>query len=219
MQSRPTIDDLRAQISAIESGFSNTRKPDSLEPGHHGRSFKNDDGLSSHSCNQPKQITTSKESRETVVESDSAFQKILLLLNASDKPEKVLRERLIQSGFTQDAIDSAVSRAKDFGFIDDMRYAEVLIRSRLAQGKGSAGIERELSNCNIDIFLVEGWPHSFGVDESSELDRALDLLERKPPRSKNPRESAYRKLASKGYASAIASKAARIWYENKRGFE
>ena len=216
MPSRKTLESLRAQICAIESGSSKTVGPDSIE-----RQL----GLNTNTATTSVQELVTQLSNdgsvrpnlgEVQAEVDVAFKKILAILNASDKPEKAIRERLGESGFTQDAINEAVAKAKDFGFIDDARYAEVLMRSRLAQGKGSAGIERELAANNIDVFSVEGWPDSFGVNEESELERALGYLERKPPRSKNQREAAFRKLVSKGYSSSVASKAARIWHESTR---
>ena len=212
MSSRTTLDSLRERIKAIESGSLSFNEPDSLN--HQNSEIPNEGSLStSKETRLLHQENSSAQPDEAKAESNSAFQRIVSILNAGDKPEKAIRKRLEQLGFTQDAINEAIDKAKDYGFINDARYAEVLIRSRLAQGKGSAGIERELAANDIDIFGVEGWPYSFDVDDESELDRALDLLEHKPPRSKNPREAAYRKLVSKGYSSSVASKAARIWHE------
>ena len=108
-----------------------------------------------------------------------------------------------------------MSRAKDYGFIDDKRFAEVLIRSRIAQCKGSAGIERELAKNGIDPSSIEGWPYAYEVDDEVELDRALSFLDRKPPKSKNLREGAFRKLVQRGFPISVASTAARIWTERE----
>ena len=94
-----------------------------------------------------------------------------------------------------------------------MRFAEVLVRSRVSQSKGSDGITRELAENGIDATDVEGWPYEFGLSYDEELDRALAYLRRKPPRSKNLREGAYRKLAQRGFPSSIASSAARMYIE------
>ena len=157
--------------------------------------------------NAAVQIKLPKEKRD-------AFTKIIDLVNASDKSEKAIRERLSRYEFDRQEIDQAVARAKSYGFIDDMRYADLLVRSRISQGKGSAGIERELEAQGIDPLLLEGWPTSYGIEYDTELERALDMLKRKPPRSKNMREGAYRKLMQKGYPSSVASSAARIWAES-----
>lgn len=142
------------------------------------------------------------------------MKKIIAWVNASDKSERAIRERLERDGFEQAEIDEAVARAVDYGFIDDLRYAAVLIRSRLAQGKGESGIRRELASHNIDIDDVPGWPEEFVGSDDSEVDRALNYLERHPSRSKNVREGAFRKLVQRGYSVSVATTAARIWSES-----
>ena len=142
-----------------------------------------------------------------------AFKKIVALVNARDRSEKSIRDRLGDCEFDDREIDEAVSRAKEYGLIDDARFAEVLVRSRISQGKGRAGIERELRENEIDPYTIPDWPYAFDIDENTEYARALETLNRKPPRSKNLREGAYRKLISKGYSSSIAASAARAWCE------
>ena len=142
-----------------------------------------------------------------------AFKKILDFLNARDRSEHALRLKLAEKGFTEEEIDEGIQRAKDYGFVNDARYADVLIRSRIAQGKGAVGIERELRAQHIDPLNVEGWPYEYEAFGEAETQRALKLLERKPPRSKNPREAAFRKLVNNGYSTSCASSAARAWAE------
>lgn len=145
-----------------------------------------------------------------------AFKKIIALVNVSDRSEKAIRERLSRDEFTEWEIEEAVIRAKECGFIDDVRFGEVLVRSRISQGKGSVLIARELSDNGIDPYEVPGWPDEFPLKFDDELSRALGILGSKPPRSKNKREGAYRKLVQRGYPSAVASSAARIWEEGTR---
>lgn len=155
----------------------------------------------------------SEDVQQSGASADDAFKKIITLLNASDKSERMIRMRLAQQDFDESAIESAIERAKECGFIDDIRYGEVLVRSRVSQGKGSAGIERELYENGIEPYEIPGYPEEFGIDPDSEFERALDLLERKPPRSKNARDAAYRKLVQKGFPTSLASSVARVWYD------
>ena len=148
-------------------------------------------------------------------DAEEAFRKILGLVNVSDRSEKTIRERLGRAGFTPDAIDESVNRAISYGIIDDIRYGSVYVRSQLARGKGIDGITYGLRKQDIDISSIPGWPEEFDVDESSEVNRALEVLERRPPRSKNMHEGAFRKLVGKGYSVAVASKAARLWCDSK----
>lgn len=197
MADRELIARLQSGIRSIEQGGSPRAATSKAEPcpGPFG-----DDGESGRVA-EPRQ------------EAGDAFRKIIALVNVSDRSEAAIRTRLARCGFSEQDIDDSVARAKECGFIDDIRYGEVLVRSRISQGKGSVLIERELAENGIDPYEVPGWPHDFPLSFEDELERSLDILGRKPPRSKNMREGAYRKLVQKGYPSAVASSAARLWEE------
>ena len=117
----------------------------------------------------------------------------------------------MRDGFSREVAESAVQRALDCGLIDDVRYGAVLVRTRVAQGRGRRGIEDELERAGIAASDIPGWPEeffsiddfnpfrvnanaedgvvgcSFGSESSDEqeIERALALLRRKPLRSKN----------------------------------
>lgn len=144
------------------------------------------------------------------------MRKIERLCSLREQASAALRERLVRDGFSEKVAEEAVARAVECGLVDDARFADVLVRCRLAAGKGCAGIARELASHGIDPAHVESYLDAAEAGSDAELSRALDLLERKPPRAKNAREAAYRRLVGKGFSSSIASSAARTWWGSTR---
>lgn len=152
---------------------------------------------------------------------EGAWRKIERLCAVREQSSVLLAKRLVREGYDEECTARAVQRALDCGLLDDARYAECLVRSRLAAGRGVPGIERELAQAGLSLADVEGWPDEFGVESEGEgeLERALAFLRRHPPRSKNLREGAFRKLCSKGYSAGVASSAARAWSESAGGVD
>ena len=176
---------------------------------------------------------------ERTEDETKAFEKVTRLACARERGSRELVDRLVRDGFSREVAKSAVQRALVCGLIDDVRYGTVLVRTRVAQGRGRKGIEDELERAGIATSDIPGWPEEFfSVDDfdpfrvnanaedgvvgcsfgsesgdEQEIERALALLRRKPPRSKNIQASAYRKLVTKGYSTSVASAATRRFME------
>ncbi|WP_417295602.1 regulatory protein RecX [Ellagibacter isourolithinifaciens] len=163
-----------------------------------------------------REIESSSIYEETSLaeEESKAFKKILKLASIRERASKKLHERLIKDGFSEQAVSNALRRAIDAHIVDDERYAEAFMRTQLAQGKGRRGVERALEQLDIDSPSEEAWQLVYEQFGDDELERAMALLHRKPPRSKNLREGAYRKLVQKGYSADVAASAARRWSES-----
>lgn len=146
--------------------------------------------------------------------SPSVFDRIVRLVASRERCTSELRSRMIREGYLPDDVDAAIRRSVECGLVDDVRFADVLIRTRLGQGRGRRGIEDELKRLGIALSDVCGWPESyFGEQASAETERALDVLRRHPPKSKNVLQSAYRKLVSKGFEPSVASAASRTYWK------
>ena len=149
-------------------------------------------------------------------EEEKAFSRISRLVASRERCACELEKRLVQDGFSERDAQSAIARAVSCGMVDDLRYADILVRSRVSQGRGRAGIEEELNRCGIDPRRLAGWPDEyFGIDGVSEEDRAFDFLCRKPPRSKNAYAAACRKLAARGYSPDVVFAAARRYAKHE----
>lgn len=142
---------------------------------------------------------------------ESAFRKIERLLSVRDRSIAEIRNRLQRDRFTERALSEALERAIRCGYLDDDRFADGFIRSRLRASKGINGIVRDLKNHHIDAYAIPGFPDSFLEEQGSQLDNALRLLQRKPPRAKNKQQAAYAKLIRNGFSSSVASTAVKRW--------
>lgn len=187
---------LRAEIAAIESGGPI-------------RSFVALDGSSGDRV--PRSVSAPHAGECEADERERAFRKIERLCLVREQASEQLRQRLARDGFEHDVVEAAIARALACGLVDDRRFADVLVRSRLSQGRGRSGIASELERLGIDSCAVDSL--AAADDDANEVDRALALLDRKPPRSKNLRDGAYRRLAQKGFSASVSSTAARLWCE------
>ena len=146
---------------------------------------------------------------------DDAFSRIIRILNASDQSESSIRAKLTRAGYSSGPIDEAVDRAKEYGLIDDERYARIYIESKTRSGKGIDGIIRDLQRMDIFVYDFEDdrLEELVEVDGDQQIKTAMRLLDRKPPRSKNLFQGAYSKLMRNGYSPNIAYAASRRWVE------
>ncbi len=142
---------------------------------------------------------------------NAAFNKIERLLAVRDRSVTETRSRLQRDHYTERAITESLERALRCGYLDDVRFAEGFIRMRLRASKGINGIVRDLKGHQIDAYAIPGFPDAFLEEQGSQLDNAIRLLERKPPRAKNKKQAAYAKLIRNGFSSSVASSAVKAW--------
>lgn len=207
---------LRAEIAAIEG-----RNPSRLVPVASSRVARGGRIGTGGALDCPQDATDEvlepdAPPKGRATDSDAAFRKIERLAGAREQASAALRRRLAREGFAPEAVEEALAHALSCGLVDDARYADVLARSRLAQGRGRQGIAAELSGLGIDPNGVDALADA---DEGApdEVERARALLERRPPRAKNQRDAAYRRLVQKGFGADAAASAARMWSESRKG--
>lgn len=137
-----------------------------------------------------------------------ASKRIARLVDRRDYSAKELDEKLAMDGYPSSVRESAVARAVEVGIVDDFRYADVLIRTKIAAGWGRDRIERELSRRGIDPVRVIGWPFEY-LEEGDEEQRAYEIARTRTLAQKNPYEKLVRFLCGKGYGLGVACRAAR----------
>lgn len=142
-----------------------------------------------------------------------AMDKIIRTVNLSETSSSKMRLKLEARGFDSEVVEEAISKAQEYSLIDDMRYANCLVRSAVTFNKGFAKVEKEINSLGIDINEVASYIEFLQNGEKDQYDMALEVLRLRPPNAKDKRGAAYRKLISKGYSSEIATSVARTWYE------
>lgn len=144
-------------------------------------------------------------------ERTQAYQKILRSASVREQSTARMRQKLVRAGFAEEVVEEALARAVHARIIDDARYADMLIRTTLAQGKGLRFALDEIEGLGIDPLTLDSYADYLAQADETEEARAQRVLELHPPRSKNKREGAYRKLMAKGFSSDISSRVARQW--------
>ncbi len=138
-----------------------------------------------------------------------ASARIERLVNMRDYSSDEIRQKLSMDGYAAKTIDACVRRAADAHLINDVRYADVFVRSKLSAGWGMARIERELARRGVEVSQLAGWPYEY-LDPEDELSRACEVARRKGVHGAHPYERLVRHLCSRGFAMGVSRRAARV---------
>mgnify|MGYP004496157881 CR=1 FL=1 len=207
-----TLASLKRAISHIECGSQTESRITFDAPDTAELAVRNEDDTGNKS--PVKACDKSTEGAKQLIDNDeAAYQKILRLLNYRDRTSHELAERLQRDGFSPRATYEALDRATRLGLVDDTRYCRNYIDQSFRAGKGRRVVENDLKRkgfSQADILLHLS---TSVFEEENEEERAYQFLLKHPPRGKNIRESAFRKLVSKGYSINAASKSAVRYFQ------
>ena len=129
-----------------------------------------------------------------------ARERILELLEFSDKTEFELRTRLNREGYPEEAVNRALTAIQRYGYINDESYGRQYAQAR-ASGKSRRQIMNGLLQKGIDRELAEKILNDQPVDEERQIRRLLEqkgYLGRKLERKEQERAVAM--LARRGYS-------------------
>ena len=102
---------------------------------------------------------------------EAAKQKALWLLDKRDYSRAELLRKLSEKGVDEAASEAAVERLVSLGFVDDRRYAPIVVRHYAAKGYGAQRIRGELQRRGIPREL---WDEAMA--EMPEQDDTVDRL-------------------------------------------
>ncbi|MCH4230639.1 MAG: recombination regulator RecX [Atopobiaceae bacterium] len=148
------------------------------------------------------------------IEGRCAVSRLSGLVDRRDYSVHEARTKLHDDGYLPSVIDEVIDRAKKGRVLDDDRFADVFIRTKVQAGWGSYRIERELARKGIEASAVPGWPDDY-LDPDGEVDRAYDLIASRSLSGAHPYEKLVRFLSARGFSLSVSKDAARRVLEDR----
>lgn len=140
---------------------------------------------------------------------DSAFR----LLARRDHTRRELVVKLRQKGFARAAIEDALARCDELGYVDDAKTAMTLAGHMVDNGFGPLRIRYTLGQKGVDDALIEKALVCRCGDEEAQVRSARRVLEKKKLRLRREtdpwkrRQMACRFLAGRGFPSTVIKRA------------
>ena len=116
---------------------------------------------------------------------EAAKRKALSLLDRRDYSRAELLQKLAEKGYEDAAATSAVDRLVELGFVDDARYAPIVVRHYAAKGYGAQRIRGELRRRGIPKELWDA-----AMAEMPAQDETVDRLLRARLKGADPDDHA-----------------------------
>ena len=155
------------------------------------------------------QIITPERLAEIQLDSEknTAFDKALTHISATQKTEKQVREFLQGKGYLPAVVDYAVEKLRSYNFLNDGQYAEAYVES-ISKRKGSKLIRMELRSKGVSEMEIDAALDALPVEQ--EIETAKGILEkymRGKICDKTTLQKACRYLLGKGYDYEVVKSA------------
>lgn len=135
-----------------------------------------------------------------------ARERALALLGYRERSQVELARKLVDDGFPARCVGEIVDAYVRVGLLDDERYAEGYVRSRMRAGFGSLRITRELDAKGVPEDVAHAAvDDAVGEDpDASEVVRARSLIRGPVPVDRAAREKLLRRLVNRGFSFTVA---------------
>ena len=144
---------------------------------------------------------------ELVVESEtrSAFDKLITIISRQLYSKRDIELKLIKYGYNKIAIEQAIKKAEEYGYINDKTYAKIIVDSKKLKSKMEIKNSLFLKGIKQDIIVEQ----VKDIDEEEETERAMIIAE-KYMKNKDSSEKniagLYNYLMRRGFNSSSISK-------------
>ncbi len=131
---------------------------------------------------------------------EAAKKRALWLLDKRDYSRAELLKKLTEKGYAEETAAAAVDRLAELGFVDDARYAPIVVRHYAAKGYGARRVQAELQRRGIPKELWDA-----AMEEMPAQNESVDKLLRSRMRGAESTDRAALKRAAdallrRGYA-------------------
>ncbi len=156
-------------------------------------------------------VITREELSKIQLESEkqTALDKALVHISASQKTEKEVRAFLQKKGFLEGTQDYVIEKMKGYAFIDDEQYAKSYAQSAVKK-KGKKSIVLSLKQKGINEKAIEEATKDLDGEEET-AKRILEKYMRGKEENRETFYKAFRHLLSKGFDYEIAKKTLSDW--------
>ncbi|MHB8509958.1 MAG: regulatory protein RecX [Candidatus Dormibacteria bacterium] len=135
-----------------------------------------------------------------------------MILNAAAQSAEGLRRRLVRGGFLPVAVDEVVARMRNYGYVDDLAFAQGVSARRQREGRGRIVVIQELRRKGVSAEVIDD---ALGQGDASSEAAAAIAAARRLLRRHDGGDGADRRrkmllaLARRGFSYAVADSALR----------
>lgn len=132
-----------------------------------------------------------------------AIRRAMHLLERQERTERQLRDKLLQSGYPQEAIEDAVTYVKRYRYLDDERYALAYIRMHQDK-KGRLRLVNDLARHGVSKDIIERcMEEEYASDDRDKISALLEKKRYSPDTAdEKERGRIYQFLARRGFRSS-----------------
>lgn len=149
------------------------------------------------------ELDSAIELAEQALAKERAFR----MLAHRDRSGSELESGLLKEGYSKATVTLVLDRLIELELVDDARFTESYVRSRLASGYGARRILHELRGKGVEE-QIAATAVAAASGEHDELSRARAALRGKTAVDRKERERLIRRLVSRGFSYAVALQAA-----------
>ena len=101
-------------------------------------------------------------------------ERILYLITDYDRSEQNIRQKISMAGYRGSFVDDAIDSLKQYGYIDDLRFARYYAESmRDTKGRSAFAISRSLYEKGISRDVIDTVMGELDIDEDAQILKAL----------------------------------------------